>query len=125
MTNVKIFGREPALWIAFLSAVVMWAVSLGLDWLNAGQATALVAVIAAILMAITTRPVGPGVFVSALSAVAALFGEYQLHWSDAAVTGLGAIIMAGFALYGIRSQVTPAADPRTIDGVVVAPSRVR
>lgn len=119
MSNVKIFGREPALWIAFLSAVVMWAVSLGLDWLNAGQATAVVAVISAVLMAVTTRPIGPGVFVSALSAVAALFGEYQLHWSDASVTGLGAIIMAGFALSGIRQQVTPAADPRTIDGVVV------
>jgi hypothetical protein len=30
------------------------------------------------------------------------------------VTGLGAIIVAGFALYGVRDQVTPAADPRPI-----------
>lgn len=119
MSNIKIFGREPALWIAFLSAIVMWAVSLGLDWLNAGQATAAVALISAVLMAITTRPIGPGVFVAALSALAALFAEYGLTWSDAAVTGLGAIIMAGFALMGIRPQATPAADPRTIDGVVV------
>lgn len=111
---MKILGREPALIIAFASAVIMWAVSLGLDWLNAGQATAAVAVVAAIVMAITTRPIGPGVFVAGLSAVAALFGEYQLHWSDASVTGLGAIIMAGFALYGVRAQVTPAADPRPI-----------
>jgi hypothetical protein len=111
---MKIFGREPALIIAFVSAVLMWAVSLGLDWLNAGQATAAVAVVAAIVMAITTRPIGPGVFVAGLSAVAALFAEYGLHWSDASVTGLGAIIMAGFALNGIRPQATPAADPRPL-----------
>ena len=114
MKNVLILGREPALWIAFGSAVLMWAVSLGLDWLNAGQATAAVAVLAAIVMAITTRPIGPGVFVAALSALAALFAEYQLNVSDAVVTGLGAIIMAGFALIGVRPQATPAADPRPL-----------
>jgi hypothetical protein len=112
MKGRLIFGREPALVIAFATAVIMWAVSLGLDWLNAGQATAAVAVVAAAVMAWTTRPIGPGVFVTLLAAVAALFAEYQLHWSDAAVTGLGAIIVAGFALYGVRDQVTPAADPR-------------
>ena len=111
---MKILGREPALIIAFASAVIMWVVSLGLDWLNAGQATAAVAVVAAVVMAVTTRPIGPGVFVAGLSALSALFAEYGLHWSDASVTGLGAIIMAGFALYGVRDQVTPAADPRPI-----------
>lgn len=114
MKGRLIFGREPALVISLASAVLMWAVSLGLDWLNAGQATAAVAVVAALVMAWTTRPIGPGVFVALLSATAALFAEYQLHWSDAAVTGLGAIIVAGFALYGVRDQVTPAADPRPL-----------
>lgn len=114
MTQIKIFGREPALIIAFVAAIGMWLVSLGLDWLNAGQSTAAVAVVAALLMAVTTRPIGPGVFVSLLAAVAALFAEYQLPWSDAMVTGLGGIIMAGFALLGIRPQATPAADPQAL-----------
>lgn len=119
MTQIKIFGREPALWLAAIGAVVTWAVSLGLDWLNAGQATAVITFITAVVIALTTRPIGPPLFVGAVAAGAAVFAEYGLDWSDAAVTGLGAIILAGFALFGIRPQVTPVADPRTIDGQVV------
>lgn len=114
MTQIKIFGREPALWLAAIGAVITWAVSLGLDWLNAGQATALVTFITGVVIALTTRPVAPALFVAAVSAGAALFAEYGLNWSDAAVTGLGGIILAGFALFGIRPQVTPAADPQPI-----------
>jgi hypothetical protein len=114
MTQIKIFGREPALWLALAGAVITWAVSLGFDWLNAGQATAIVTFITGVVIAVTTRPVAPALFVAAVSAGAALFGQYGLHWSEAAVTGLGAIILAGFALFGIRPQVTPAADKAPI-----------
>lgn len=111
MRQIKIFGREPALWLALIGALVTWAVSLGLGWLNAGQATAIITAVTAVVIALTTRPIAPGLFVAAVSAAAALFAEYGLEWSDAAVTGLGGIILAGFALFGIRPQVTPAADP--------------
>lgn len=119
MRQIKIFGREPALWLAAIGAVVTWAVSLGLDWLNAGQATAIVTFLTAVVIAFTTRPIGPPLFVGAVAAGAALFAEYGLDVSQEAVTGLGAIVLAGFALFGIRPQVTPVADPRTIDGQVV------
>jgi hypothetical protein len=119
MTQIKIFGREPSLWLALIGALVAWAVSLGFDWLNAGQATAIVTFITAVVIALTTRPVGPPLFVGAVAAGAAMFAEYNLAVSDAFVTGLGAIILAGFALLGVRPQVTPVADPRTIDGQVV------
>jgi hypothetical protein len=124
MTQVKIFGREPALWLAGIGAVLAWAVSLGLDWLNAGQATAIVTFLTAVVIAATTRPVGPSLFVGAVAAGAALFAEYNFAVSDAFVTGLGGIILAGFALFGIRPNVTPAADPRTIDGEVVTRPRM-
>lgn len=119
MTQIKIFGREPALWLALIGALVTWGVSLGLDWLNAGQATAIVTGVTALVIAFTTRPIAPALFVAALAPLASLFAEYGLNWSDASVTGLGAIILAAFAFFGVRPQATPAADPRTIDGQVV------
>jgi hypothetical protein len=121
VTQIKIFGREPGLWIALIGAGVTWAASLGFDWLNAGQATAIVTFITAAIIALVTRPIGPPLFVAAVSAGAAMFGQYQLHWSAAAVTGLGTIILAGFALLGIRPQVTPNNDPKVIQGTIVAP----
>lgn len=110
MTQIKIFGREPALWLAVIGALITWLVSFELGWLNAGQATAIITFITAAVIALTTRPIGPALFVAVVSAGAALFAEYGLHWSDAAVSGLGGLILTGFALFGIRPQVTPAAD---------------
>jgi hypothetical protein len=119
MKQIRIFGREPALWISFIGAVITWAVSLGFDWLNPGQATAIVTFVTAGIVAVTTRPIGPALFVGVMSAGAAVFAQYGLNWSDAAVTGLGTIILMGFALLGVRDQATPVADPRPIDGQVV------
>jgi hypothetical protein len=112
--RIKIFGREPALWLALAGAVLTWAAGLGLDFLSAGQATAITTALTGVVIAFTTRPVAPGLFVAAVGAVAAMFAQYNLNWSDAAVTGLGGIILAAFALFGIRPQVTPAADPAPI-----------
>jgi hypothetical protein len=111
LRQVKIFGKEPALIIGLIGAVVSWVATLGWHWLNAGQATAIITFVSGLLIALTTRPWGPALFVAVVSAGAALFGEYGLNISQAAVAGLGAIVLAGFALFGIRPQVTPAADP--------------
>lgn len=111
---MKIFGREPALIIAMIGAVLNWVVTLELGWLNAGQSSAIVTFLTAAAIAYTTRPIAPALFVAVVSAGAALFAEYNLPWSDASVTGLGTVILAGFALFGIRSQVTPAKDQAPI-----------
>lgn len=111
---MKIFGREPALIIAFIGAVLTWLAGMNVDFLTAGQAVAATTAVTAVIIAITTRPMAPGLYVAAVSAGAALFAEYGLHWSDAAVTGLGGIVLAGFALFGIRDQVTPKADQQAI-----------
>lgn len=110
MTQIKIFGREPALVMGAIGAVLSWIATLGLDQFEAGHSTALITFLSALVIAATTRPWAPALFVGVISAGAALAAAYQLHWSEEAVTGLGTIVLAGFALFGIRPQVTPAAD---------------
>lgn len=111
---MKIFGREPALWLGLTGATLTWLAGMNVTWLSTGQAVAITTAATAGLIAFTTRPVAPGLYVAAVTAVAAMFAEYGLHWSDAAVTGLGGVILAGFALFGIRPQVTPVADQAPI-----------
>lgn len=116
---IKIFGREPALVIGLIGAVLTWLAGFNLDWLSAGQAVAITSALTGIIIAVTTYPVAPGLYVAAVGALVAMFTEYGMHWSEAAVTGLGGIILAVFALFGVRPQVTPTADPRphsTVDG---------
>lgn len=105
---MKIFGREPALIISVVGAVVAFFVSIGLD---AGLGTAVVGFLTAVIIAITTRPVGPAVFTAVVSAAVPLAAHFGLHWTDAQVGAIGGIILAGFALFGIRPAVTPASDP--------------
>jgi len=111
MGQIKILGREPALWLALIGAVLTWLAGFEFDWLSTGQAVAITTAATGVTIALTTRPIAPGLFVAAVGALAAMFAEYGLNWSEAAVTGLGGIILAAFALFGIRPQVTPAADP--------------
>jgi hypothetical protein len=109
--QVKILGREPALWLALIGALLTWLAGFNLEFLSTGQAVAITSALTGIVIAATTRPIAPGLFVAAVGTLAAMFAEYGLHWSEAAVTGLGSIILAVFALFGVRPQVTPASDP--------------
>lgn len=125
MTQVKIFGREPSLIIGFVAALGAVAAGLNLDWLSAGAAVAIVAAIGTAITAATTRPIAPSLFVGAFVAVAAVLAEYHYHLSDGFIAGVSGVIMASFALFGVRPQVTPRSDPKVIDGVVVASGPVR
>lgn len=105
---MKIFGREPALWLGLIGAVLTTLVSLNQPWLSAGAAAAILAGLTAVTTAVLTRPVAPGLFVAAFTAIAALFAEYGTNLPPALVTGISSVILAGFALAGIRPQVSPA-----------------
>lgn len=107
---MKIFGKEPALIIGFVGAVMAVLVGANVPGLSAGAGVAITAAVAAIITAFTTRPVGPSLYVGAVVAVAAVLAEYNLPISDNLLAALGGVVMAGFALFGIRPQVTPAAD---------------
>lgn len=105
---MKIFGREPALIISTIGSVVAFLVSVGLD---SATGAAVVAFLSAIIIAVTTRPVAPALFTAVLAPAAALAAQFGLHWNDAQVGAVAGIVLAGFALFGIRPQATPASDP--------------
>lgn len=111
---MRIFGKEPALVIGLVGSLVTVLAALELPWLNAGQAAALTGAVTAVLIAATTRPVGPSLFVAGFVAVAALFAQYGLELTAETVAAISGAIVAGFALFGIRPQVTPNVAPAPI-----------
>lgn len=114
---MRIFGREPALVISAVGAFVTLLVSLNIDGLSAGAGAAITTFLTAVVIAATTRPVAPALFTAIVSAGAALFAEYGLHVADATVAAVSGVVLVGFALFGIRPQVTPNADPRPVQGI--------
>lgn len=103
-------SREPALIIGFIAAVVAVIVSFNVTWMTAGQGAAIVAVAGGVITAATTRPVAPALFAGLVAAGAALLVEYGLDVSDGVVAAVSGAIIAGFALFGVRNQVTPSYD---------------
>lgn len=107
MQGRKLLGRDPALWIGLLGALVTVLVAGNLSWLSAGQGAAIVTFLSGVMIAVTTRPWQPALFSGIIAAGAALVAEYGLTVSDAMVTGLSGLVLATFAIMGIRPQVEP------------------
>lgn len=105
---MKIFGREPALVIGAVGALLTVLAALNLPGVTAGAAAAITALIAAAVTAWTTRPVAPALFTGVIAAGAVLLAEYGYHVPDGTVAAIGGAVVAGFALFGIRPQVVPA-----------------
>jgi hypothetical protein len=99
--------REPALWVGLISTILTSAAALGVPFLTAGQAAAVVVFIGALVTAVYTRPVAPALFLAAFGSASVLMAEYGLHWSDAQVGAVGSLIVAAFTFFGIRPQVDP------------------
>jgi hypothetical protein len=111
---MRIFGREPALIIATVSAALSLLVSFGFDGLSAEQAATIVAVISAVFAAATaaiTRPIAPSAFTGLVAAAVALLAAYGLDVSQETVGALNAVVLAVLGLL-TRGQVSPAAPAR-------------
>lgn len=106
---MKIFGREPALIIAFIGAVLTALAAFSFPGVSAGAAAAITALVSGLLIAVTTRPVAPGLFAGLVPAAAAVLAEYKFHASSEQIAVLSGLVLAGFALLG-RGQITPAKD---------------
>jgi hypothetical protein len=117
--------REPALIIGIVGSVLTSAAALNIQWLPPAAAAGIVAFLTAVVIAVRTRPVAPALYVAAGSALVAVMAQYNLHLSDAWVGFLTSLVLGGFALFGIRPQVSPSTTSgRVIPGEVVTAATV-
>jgi len=115
---MKLLGREPAVIIGAIGALITLLVSLQIPGLNAGQGAALTSTVTALIIAATTRPIAPALFTAVVAPTVALFAEYGMHVDDSVTVALTSVILAGFTLFGVRPQVWPKQDvPRAGDPV--------
>ncbi len=122
-TKGTILGREPAVIIGGVASLLAVLVAFGLDFLTAKQAGAVEAfltALAAVWIAVKVRPIAPTLLVGVISTGATLAAAYGYELSQAQVGSIAASSVALLTVLVIRPQSTPKADPRTIDGVVVA-----
>jgi hypothetical protein len=122
----KLFGREPALWIAVIQAALMLLFTLGVPGIDGGLAGAVSLMLTAAATAWTawaTQPVSPAVFTGFIVAAVQLGTRWGLDLSDVQVSSVTAFVALVVTLV-IRGQITPVEDPRnTIDGTVQTPLR--
>ncbi|MFC0504207.1 hypothetical protein [Micromonospora costi] len=122
-----ILGREPAVLINAVAALLALFVAFGADFLTAKQAGAVEAFLAAAATAwllSKVRPIAPTLFTGVITTGATLAAAYGFELSQEQVGSITAASIALMTALVIRPQSTPKSDPRTIDGVVV-PGDVR
>jgi hypothetical protein len=116
---MKVFGREPTVWLAAISGLLSIVVTFGWDGLSAEQASLIVLGINAVFgawAAWETRPIVPQVFTYAVTSLFAVGAAYGLDVSQETVGAINVALVAVLALL-TRSQVSPV-DTAPVTGVL-------
>lgn len=110
--NFKIFGREPALWVAMASGALSLIVTFNVG-LSTDQAGAIVAVIGAFfqaVIALLTRPIAPAAFTGLVLVIVSLLASFHFNVAPETVGALNAPVLA-FLVFVMRGQVSPTTLP--------------
>lgn len=106
---MKLLGREPTLWIAVISQVVILLGTFGFHLLSGQQAALIVVAINAVFAAVNAlavRPISPVAFTYAVGSIVSVAGAYGLNLSIETVAGINALTIGVLALLS-RGQVSP------------------
>jgi hypothetical protein len=120
-TTPTVFGREPALWISAIAALLGVLVGFGFSGLTGHMAAAIIAVVNAafgVWIAVRTRPVSPAVFTTLATAGFALLAAYGFDAGQQQIATVNVLVLA-MAAFLTRQQVSPAHD---VDPKVLGPS---
>lgn len=105
----KVFGREPAMWLALLGAVWQVVSAFGLDFGAQTQAivTAIVAAVLGLIVAVHVHDgiisAVNGLTVAGVSAVS----YWCLHWDAGHQAKVVGAVMIVFTFFAVRQNVTP------------------
>lgn len=113
---MRIFGREPTLWIAVIGSVLSLVAGFGFDWLTADQAALFIAVLNAglgVANAMLVRPIAPAAFTYGVAAVAALAVGYGLDVTQEQIASVNFVVLAVLGL-ATRGQVSPTASSHPV-----------
>lgn len=107
-----IFGREPALWLNSLAAVLGLAVTFNVGltteqagWLVAGASAVLGAIAAAL-----TRPIAVQAFTAAVATTASAVGAFGFEVAPTTTASINGCVLA-VLMFITRGQVTPLTPP--------------
>lgn len=109
----KWFGREPALVIQTIAALLALFVGFGVPGLNDGLVAAITALLTAAAAAWTAyhvRPIAPAVFTGVITTGATLLAAFGVDLSQSQVSLVTAAAATVMGLL-MRAQVTPEHDP--------------
>lgn len=107
---VKVFGREPTLWLAVIYAVLTVVGTSGLANFSGDQANLTNAAIAALVGAVNAyavRPISPVSFTYAVAALAQLGAAYGVALPEETLLAINGLVVPALALLS-RGQVAPA-----------------
>lgn len=109
---MKIFGREPALWLALIAVAVKLSTAFGLNLSTDQQAVvnAVAAALAGLIVAISVHDGISAAVLGFIQAAVALAVGFGLHWApeqQAVVLSFAAAIVAMF----VRTQVVAPGPP--------------
>lgn len=119
---MRIFGREPALWLALIAVAVKLSTAFGLD-LSSDEQAVVNATAAALVGLIVAAMVHDGIGAAVLGlvqAAVALAVGFGLHWApeqQAVVLSFAAALVAMWTRTQVQAPVPPVARP------ILAPAR--
>jgi hypothetical protein len=106
---VRIFGREPALWVGTIATALSLGTAVGVPGLSQYQVAALVVAINAVAFGITAwqvRPIAPSLFTNVVGALFAVGTAYGFSVTSETVGGVNALVIAVLSLI-MRGHVSP------------------
>lgn len=125
--QIKMFGRDPALWITAISALISIVVTLNVEGLSVDQAAAIVTALTAgagLLSALAVRPFSVQAVTTLIASLAIVAAAYGFHVPPETLGAVQLAVGPVLTLF-VRQLMTPNHDPLPLPGEPIATAQHR